>query len=76
MTGFGLMIWAGTAVTLAGVGGLIAIMIHVWRLRGAGLADADLRRALSRATAWNMAALGVAVLGLMAVILGLSLRGG
>lgn len=70
----GAMVWLGAAVTLAGVGGLVACMVHVWRLRRAGLPDADLRAALGRAVTWNMVALFVAVLGLMAVILGVSFR--
>lgn len=68
------LVWAGTAVALAGVGGLVAIMIHVWRLRRAGLPEAELRAALGRAVAWNMAALALSVLGLMAVMMGLALR--
>jgi hypothetical protein len=70
----GWLVWAGTAATLAGVGGLVACMVHVWRLRRAGLPDADLRAGLGRALAWNMAALAVSVLGLMAVMMGLALR--
>ncbi len=68
------LVWAGAAVTLAGVGGLLACMIHVWRLRRAGLPDAELRAGLGRALAWNMAALALSVLGLMAVMMGLALR--
>jgi hypothetical protein len=69
-----MLVALGTAVTLAGVGALVAVMIHVWRLRRAGLSDAELRPALGRAVAWNMAALVVSVLGLMAVMVGLVLR--
>jgi hypothetical protein len=68
------MVWLGAAVTLAGVGGLVACMLHVWRLRQAGLPDADLRAALGRAVTWNMIALFVAVLGLMVVIMGIAFR--
>lgn len=68
------LVWAGSAVALAGVGGLVAIMLHVWRLRRAGLPDAALRAALGRAVAWNMAALLAAVIGLMGVMVGLALR--
>ena len=70
--GMGGLVWAGA--TLAGVGALIAIMVHVWRLRRAGLPEAALRAALGRAVAWNMAALALSVLGLMAVMMGLALR--
>lgn len=73
---FALMVWAGAAVTLMGIGGLVACMVHVWRLRRAGLPDTALRAALQRAVMWNMIALFVAVIGLMGVIMGLSLRSG
>lgn len=66
------MIWAGAAVTLMGVAGLIGCILHVLRLRRAGLDEAALRAALQRAVAWNMGALGLSVLGLMLVILGLA----
>jgi hypothetical protein len=69
----GMVTGAGVALTLAGVGGLVACMVHVWRLRRAGLPDSELRAALGRAVAWNMAALGVSLLGLMVVMVSLAL---
>jgi len=66
------MIWTGAAVTLVGVAGLIGCIVHVLRLRRAGLDEGSLRSALQRAVAWNLGALGVSVLGLMLVILGLA----
>lgn len=68
-----LLIWAGSAVTLGGVVGLIAVVLHVARLRRAGLAEADLRRALQKAVAWNMGALFLSVIGLMLVVIAISL---
>lgn len=67
------LIWAGSAITLAGVVGLGAVVVHVMRLRRAGLPEADLRKALQKAVAWNMAALFCSVIGLMAVVFGIAL---
>lgn len=68
-----MLIWAGTALTLAGVVGLIAVVLHVARLRRAGLDEAALRRALQKAVAWNMGALFLSVIGLMLVVVAISL---
>lgn len=73
MGAFELMIWAGAAVTLIGVAGLIGCVVHVLRLRRAGMADAALRAAMQRVVLWNMVALFVSVIGLMLVILGIAL---
>lgn len=74
MSLFDTMIWAGAAVTLLGVGGLIGCVLYVLRLRRAGLDDAMMRERLRRGVVWNMAALFVSVLGLMLVIIGIALR--
>ena len=68
-----LLIWSGSAVTLAGVIGLLAVVIHVTRLRRAGMEETALRRALQKAVAWNMAALFLSVIGLMLVVMAISL---
>lgn len=68
-----LLIWLGSAVTLAGVIGLLAVVIHVTRLRRAGLEETALRRALQKAVAWNMGALFLSVFGLMLVVIAISL---
>lgn len=67
------LIWGGAALTLIGVA------LLGWCVRLAALArritDQDAARAaLARVIAWNMAALGLAGIGLMAVIFGLILR--
>jgi len=74
MSGFDMMIWAGAAVTLIGVAGLIACVVYALRLRQSGLADQALRAALQKGVVWNMAALFVSVIGLMLVIMGIALR--
>ena len=68
-----LLIWGGAAVTLAGVIGLFACVVYALKVRRAGLEDEAMRKALQRGVVWNMAALVVSVLGLMAVIMGITL---
>ena len=68
-----LIIWTGASVTLLGVLGLVACVVYVVRMRRSGLDDAALRKGLQRGVIWNMAALFVSVLGLMAVIIGITL---
>ncbi len=68
-----LMIWAGASVTLLGVVGLVACVAYVLRLRRTPMADTEMRRALQKGVAWNMASLFVSVIGLMMVIVGITL---
>ena len=72
MAGVQALIWAGAAVTLAGVGVLAWCMAAVWRARRAGLADADLRARLARVVAVNLAALAISAIGLMLVVVGIA----
>ncbi len=72
MTTGELLIWGGAGVTLLGVGGLVACVIWVLRLRRQGLDDAALRRGLQKGVMANMAALFVSVIGLMMVIRGIA----
>lgn len=67
------LIWAGTAVTLLGLAGLIGCILMVARARKAGLDDAALKARLQRVVAWNMGALFVSVIGLMMVVVGIFL---
>ncbi|AUH34507.1 hypothetical protein [Paracoccus tegillarcae] len=73
MTVFDLLIWAGAALTLLGVGLLIWCIVSVSRARRAGLDDAALKEKMRRVLAINMAALGASTIGLMAVVLGILL---
>ena len=68
------LIWIGAVVTLAGVAGLLFTAWTAYRLRLSGRDDAELRAALQRTVNRNLVALGVAVLGLMMVIMGIALR--
>ena len=68
------VIWGGAAVTLAGVlmlGWCIRLAAQV-RQTAAGDPE-KARAALTRVLYWNMAALGLASLGLMAVVAGIIL---
>lgn len=67
------LIWPGTALALAGIGGLIWCIVLATRARNAGLPDAELRARLQQVVALNMAALGIAALGLMLVVAGILL---
>ena len=67
------MIWAGAAMTLAGVAGLGYCVLRTIRARQAGLDDAAMRAELQRVIAINMAALGFSALGLASVVAGILL---
>ena len=72
----GWLVWAGAAVTVAGVAGLAWCALDVVRARRAGLDDAAMRARLQRVVAINLGALMVSALGLMMVVVGLLLGGG
>lgn len=67
------LIWAGAAIALAGVAGLVWCILAVIRARREGLDDAALRARLERMVALNLAALLVAAIGLMMVVAGILL---
>ncbi len=69
----GWLIWIGALLTLIGVGTLMYCIRAAANARKAGLDDDAMRNALQRLVAWNMAALGLSALGLMAVVIGLTL---
>lgn len=68
-----ILIWAGAAVTLAGVGGLMACVISVARARRAGLGEEALKARLQKVIALNLGALFLSVIGLMMVVIGIFL---
>lgn len=70
---FDIIIWAGAAITLAGVAGLVACVVYVVRLRRAGLPDAEMRKHLQKGVIYNMIALFVSIIGLMMVVMGIAL---
>ena len=67
------LIWAGTAVTLLGLAGLVWCIAKVMTAKREGLSDADLRARLQRVVALNFGALFVSAIGLMMVIVGVFL---
>jgi hypothetical protein len=73
MGGMQALIWVGTAMALAGVGGLGYCVLRAMRARRAGLDDAAMRAELQRVVVINMAALGVSALGLATVVAGILL---
>ncbi len=70
---YDMMIWAGAALSLAGLAGLIWCILRVAKARRAKLADEDMRAMLQSVLPMNMAALFVSVIGLMLIVLGIIL---
>ena len=68
-----ILIWAGAALTLGGVAGLVWCIVTALRARRAGLEDEALRARLQKVVLVNVAALGVSALGLMMVVAGIIL---
>lgn len=67
------LIWLGAVTSLGGVAVIVWCAVAVMRARRAGLDDAAMRNRLQRLVIYNMAALGVSVLGLMLVVMGVML---
>ncbi|WP_172332696.1 hypothetical protein [Mangrovicoccus sp. HB161399] len=67
------LIWIGAAVSLCGLGGLIACIVMAMKAKSAGLGDDALRARLKQIVTLNFAALMVSALGLMAVVAGIML---
>ncbi|AAV94336.1 hypothetical protein SPO1032 [Ruegeria pomeroyi DSS-3] len=70
---FDIIIWAGAALSLLGLAGLVWCILRVNRARKAGLSDDDLRAAVQAVLPWNLGALFLSVIGLMMVMVGISL---
>lgn len=68
-----ILIWAGAAVSLLGLAGLIWCIVKVWRARRAGLPDAEMRQVLQKIVPLNTGALFLSVIGLMMVVIGVML---
>ena len=73
MTIWDILIWGGTALTVAGLLALGWCILTVLRARRAGLTDEELRGTMRHVMAINLAALAGSVLGLMAVVVGIML---
>lgn len=66
------LIWGGAGVVMLGLAGLMYCAQQ--SLKAKSLPEAAARAVMQRVVAWNLASMAVAVLGLMAVVLGLVLR--
>lgn len=67
------IIWAGAAISLLGLVGLIWCIIKVSRAKRAKLSDEAMRDVLQSALPLNLGALFLSVIGLMMVIVGIFL---
>ena len=67
------LIWIGTAISLAGLTGLVWCIVTVWKARNAGLNDEELRARLQKVMPLNTGALFLSMIGLMLVVLGIML---
>ncbi len=68
-----IVIWIGAAVTLLGVIGLMSTVVMVGKAKKSSLNDEEMRARLQKIIPMNFAALAVSMIGLMAVIVGISL---
>jgi len=68
-----ILVWVGAALSVAGLIGLMACIVVVWKARRAGLSDDDLRARVQKVIPYNLGALFLSVIGLMTVIIGISL---
>ena len=67
------VIWAGAALTVAGLAGLIYCILRATKAKRMGLDDAAMRAELQRVVMINLAAVGVSALGLGVVVTGIVL---
>ena len=70
---FEIMVWAGAALSLAGLAGLVWCILRVGRARRSGLDDEGLRAAVAAVLPMNLASLFLSVIGLMLVVIGVIL---
>ncbi len=68
-----ILIWAGAAVSLAGLAGIVWCILAIAAAKRAELADDALRGRLKSVVAINLGALFTSVIGLMMVVLGITL---
>lgn len=68
----GALIWGGAAVTMLGV--WVLLWCAMQSIKAKSLPDDQARALMQRVVVWNLAAMGIAVLGLMSVVAGLFLR--
>ena len=67
------LIWAGAALTLVGLIGVVYCILRAARAKRAGLDDAAMRAELQSVVVINLAAVALSALGLAAVVTGILL---
>lgn len=67
------VIWAGAAISVAGLLGLMLSIRRVAKARKQDLTDEELRAAVQKVLPLNLGSLFLSVIGLMAVMVGISL---
>lgn len=67
------LVWAGVAVTVLGLAGLIWCVVLALRAKRAGGSEDQVRAKLQRVVLINLAAMGLSGMGLMLVVLGVIL---
>lgn len=67
------LVWAGVAVTVLGLAGLIWCVVLALRAKRAGGSEDQVRAKLQRVVMINLAAMGLSGMGLMLVVLGVIL---
>ena len=67
------VVWIGAAMSAIGLCGIIYSIVAVVRAKRAGLSDDELRQRIGQILPWNLGALFVSTIGLMAVIIGVML---
>ncbi|WP_323777606.1 hypothetical protein [Leisingera sp.] len=70
---FELIVWAGAALSIAGLLGLVWCIVRVARARRQKLDDESLRAVVQSVLPYNLGALLLSVLGLMLVMTGIFL---
>ncbi|MEB8388682.1 hypothetical protein OO012_15755 [Rhodobacteraceae bacterium KMM 6894] len=68
-----ILIWAGAAVSIAGLLGLMWCIVRVWKARKSGLDNDAMRAVLKSVVPVNAGALFLSVIGLMMVVIGIFL---
>ncbi len=66
------MIWVGALLSVVGLIGLLLSIVKVAQARRAKLSDDELRAAVQKVVPLNMGSLFLSVIGLMAVMVGIS----
>lgn len=67
-----IVIWAGAAVSVLGLAGILWCALLIAKAKGAGLSETALRDRLRQIVALNLGALFISAIGLMLVVLGVT----